>query len=142
MSPSRYKGNQHCAYKPPQKTSHRRRAPPLTKLERLVLDQGADFFNELGFEGTCERVRVWLRAEVDRRLREVAKAERVEVACRTCGKLTDVSRSHAEKLSRVPAPQRAACKWPERAAREDAEPRSSWNNSESRPESSPAHWLL
>jgi hypothetical protein len=44
--------------------------PPLTRLERLVLDSGI-YFPELGFDATCDLYRAALRAEIDRRLREI-----------------------------------------------------------------------
>ncbi len=42
--------------------------PPLTRLEEMVLAADVDY--RLGIDEACENVRVWLRAEVDRRLRE------------------------------------------------------------------------
>jgi hypothetical protein len=93
--------------------------PPLTKLERLVLDSGV-YFLELGFDGTCDLYRAALRDAIDRRLRELARLERVEVVCSSCGEIMDVSPSHAEKLNSRPAPRCASCKTPERAARQDA----------------------
>ena len=80
-------------------------------------------FGEGTFEEQCERFRNYLRAEVDRRLRELAKSERVELACRRCGEPTDVSQSHAEKVThgRVPPPLCLDCRSPARAAETDAE---------------------
>ena len=95
--------------------------PPLSRLEQLVLDSGQEVWFELGFDQTCDRYRVYLRNEIDRRLRELARKEPVEVVCSSCGEIMDVSPSHAEKLSSRPAPRCASCKSPERAAQEDTE---------------------
>ena len=61
---------------------------------------------------TCER-------EVDTRLRALAAKDPVERPCRTCGAPVEVSPSTAAKTGLNP--QCADCKWPERAARQDAE---------------------
>ncbi len=74
--------------------------PPLSRLERLVLETD---IREGSFDEQCQRYREYLRAEIAKRLREVAKGERVEVGCSICGEMTDVSRSQAEKLNREPA---------------------------------------
>jgi len=58
--------------------------PPLTRLERLMLDSGQEVWFELGFDQACDRFRQYLRDEIDRRLRELARFERVEVVCRSC----------------------------------------------------------
>ena len=96
--------------------------PPLTKLERMVLDAG--YPSSMGIDQACENVREWMRQEIDRRLREVAKKERVEVVRRVCGSPTDVSQSHAEKLvnGRFALPLCIDCaRSPARAAEVDAE---------------------
>ena len=76
-----------------------------------------------GLEVQCERVRAWLRGEIDKALREVAKGEQVELPCSNCGELVERSESYAEKAlaGRAAVPLCLDCKWPERAAREDAE---------------------
>ena len=44
-------------------------APPsLTRLERMLLDADYDF-RQGSLDAQCERVREWLRVEIDRRLR-------------------------------------------------------------------------
>ena len=84
-----------------------------TPLERIANRAGLD----------ADELREWLRAEITKRLRQQAKRERVEVACRDCGEMTDVSPSYAEKLARgaLAPPICLDCKSPARAAREDAE---------------------
>ena len=52
--------------------------PPLTELERRVLAGGYDPL--MGIEVASNNVRRWLRAEVDRRLRELA----VKLAAGSC----------------------------------------------------------
>lgn len=89
-------------------------------MERLLLEAGFDV-HQGSIDEQCDRVRAWLRAEIDRRMRELARMERVEVVCSSCGEIMDVSPSHAEKLGSRPAPRCASCKSPERAAAEDAE---------------------
>ena len=66
-----------------------------------------------------ENVRQHLRVEVDTRLRTLAGRDPVERPCRTCGAPVEMSPSTAAK-SRL-NPLCADCKWPERAAREEAE---------------------
>ncbi len=82
----------------------------------------ADIDYRLGIDEACENVRRWLRAEIDRRLREVAKKETVEVVCGVCGEPTDVSTGHALKFQagNVPAPMCFACRRPERNAEAQA----------------------
>ena len=74
--------------------------PPLSELERRVLEADPD--HSLGFDEACENVPRWLRAEVDRRLREAARWDPVEITCVGCGEPVDVSRGQAE-------PVEAAC---------------------------------
>ncbi len=95
--------------------------PPLSPLEELVAD--CYDIHDGSFDEQCERVRRWLRAEIDQRLREAAKKERVEVACRICGAPTDVSQSHAEKLvnGRFALPLCLDCRSPAKTAEADAE---------------------
>ena len=70
-----------------------------------------------------ERVRVWLRSEIEKRLRNAAQRERVEVNCRSCGGVTDISVSHADKVlhGRVELPLCLDCRSPARTAEADAE---------------------
>ncbi len=96
--------------------------PPLSRLEELVLE--ADIrIHGLGFDATCDLYRERLRDAIAKKLRELAKTERVEVACRVCGEVIERSPSHAERAlaGRVPLPLCEACRWPERSAREDDE---------------------
>ena len=48
--------------------------PPLTELERLVLDADCDI--QLGFDQVCENVRVWLRSEISVRRAPAPQAAR------------------------------------------------------------------
>ena len=52
--------------------------PPLTRLEELVLDNVPFDPTTPSLDVQVEPVRRWLRSEVDRRLREVARKERVD----------------------------------------------------------------
>ena len=90
--------------------------PPFSRLEWLFLSSGYDV-REGGFDEQVERVRRWLRAEVDRRLRELAKTEPVPFPCPACGELVEVSTSYHEKVrsGRVSAPLCFECKRPKQA---------------------------
>ena len=76
-------------------------------------------FDEVPLVEQLENVRQYLRAEVDKRLRELAAKDPIERPCRTCGAPVEISPSTAAR-SRL-GPLCADCRWPERAAREDAE---------------------
>ena len=66
-----------------------------------------------------ENVRQHLQVEVDTRLRKLAAKDPVERPCRACGVAVEVPPSTAAKNGLNPlCPD---CKWPERAARQDAE---------------------
>ena len=53
--------------------------PPLTRLEEMVLDSVPFDPDTPSLDVQVERFRAYLRVEVDRRLREVAKGEQVEL---------------------------------------------------------------
>ena len=91
---------------------------PSARLLSIVMRCGVPFA-EVPLVDQLENVRQHLRAEVDTRLREMAGRDPVERPCRTCGAPVEISPSTAAK-SRL-NPQCADCKWPERAARQDAE---------------------
>ena len=95
--------------------------PPMTRLETMVL--AADIPLDLGIDDACDRVRAWLRSEIDRRLRETVTPEPVELACPDCGEVVDVSASSAEKVSSGHArpPRCFECARPARAAEAQAE---------------------
>jgi len=96
--------------------------PPDSSFELLVLGLGIPPA-EVGLLEQFERVRAHLRREVDRRRREVAKEDQVELACASCGEVTERSPTYAEKVlaGRAPPPLCLDCKAPARAAREDVE---------------------
>ena len=76
-------------------------------------------YAEVPLAEQLDNVRQHLRAEVEGRLRELAAKDPVERPCRACGAPVEVSPSTAAKYGLNPLC--ADCKWPERAAREDAE---------------------
>ena len=92
---------------------------PSARLLSIVMKCSVPF-GEVPLVEQLENVRQHLRAEVDARLREMAAKDPVERSCRTCGQPVEVSPSTAAKIGRL-NPHFADCKWPERAAREDAE---------------------
>ena len=76
-------------------------------------------FDEVPLVDQLENVRRHLRAEVEGRLRKLAAKDPVERPCRTCGAPVEISPSTAAKGGLNP--QCADCKWPERAAHQEAE---------------------
>ena len=74
--------------------------PPLSRLEELVLDNVPSDPATPSFEEQCARVRRWLRAEVDTRLRAtVPKTPMVERRCSECGERFEVSERRARDLT-------------------------------------------
>ena len=76
--------------------------PPLTELERRVLDAGYPY--TMGLDDACDNVRRWLRAEVDRRLRETATPDPVELKC-DCGEPFHVGARYAGEGERRARPR-------------------------------------
>jgi hypothetical protein len=93
-------------------------AAPSSRLLSLV-QRCSIPYAEVPLAEQLENVRKHLRAEVDTRLRELAAKDPVERPCRTCRAPVEVSPSTAAK-SRL-NPLCPDCKWPERAARQEAE---------------------
>jgi hypothetical protein len=94
--------------------------PPLSPLEELVAD--CYRIHDGSFEEQVARVRAWLGSEIDVRRRALVKSERVEVECRTCGAVTEVSRSYAQRLGGDrELPLCIDCQAPARTAEVEAE---------------------
>jgi hypothetical protein len=93
-------------------------AAPSAKLLSLV-QQCRIPYSEVALVDQLERVREHLRGEVDTRLRAQAGKDPVERPCRTCGAPVEIPPSTAAKSGLNP--QCPDCKWPERAARQEAE---------------------
>ena len=54
----------------------------------------ADIPLDVGIDDACDRVRAWLRSEIDRRLRETVTPDPVELKC-DCGEPVAVSVRYA-----------------------------------------------
>ena len=47
--------------------------PPLSRLEQLFLDSGSYDFHQGSLDAQCNRIREWLRSEIDQRPRDATK---------------------------------------------------------------------
>jgi hypothetical protein len=96
--------------------------PSFSRLEEWCSPARLQGLDE-GLDALFEKYRAALRAAIMERLRELARTEQVELQRRVCGEVVERSPSHSARVraGRAPRPVCESCRWPERAALQDAE---------------------